>query len=158
MKLNFLEKFLGSGFYTGYIPFASGSFGSLAGLLIYLIPGFENLFIIIPSILIFSLLGIKIGNKFELVYGKDPKECTIDEVVGMWISLLFLPKEWEFLVISFIVWRLMDIIKPFPANKLELLQGGMGIMLDDIVAGLYTAIIMNLLIYYLEPSFFFLNI
>ena len=156
--MNFLEKFLGSGFYTGYIPFASGTFGSLAALLIYLIPGFENLYIIIPFIFLFSILGIKIGNKFELVYGKDPKECTIDEVVGMWISLLLIPKRWEFLLIAFLIWRLLDIIKPFPARKMEQLPGGMGIMLDDIIAGFYTAIIMNLLIYYLEPSFFFLNI
>jgi phosphatidylglycerophosphatase A len=144
VKLNFIEKMLGSGFYTGYIPFASGTFGSLAALAIYLIPGFEKLFIIIPSILIITFWGKFIADKFEIVYGKDPKECTIDEIAGMWISLLFLPKQIYITGITFFIWRLLDIIKPFPARQSENLKGGTGIMADDIISGIYTAIIMNL--------------
>ena len=144
MKLNFLDKFLGSGFYTGYIPFASGTFGSIAGLLIYYIPGFENPLIIIPAIIIFSLYGIYAGSRFEKLYGKDPAECTIDEVVGMWISLLFLPKELWISVVVFIIWRIFDIIKPYPARQLERLKGGLGIMIDDIVSSLYVLLIVHL--------------
>ena len=144
MKLNFLDKFLGSGFYTGYIPFASGTFGSIAGLLIYYIPGFENPLIIIPAIIIFSLYGIYAGSRFEKLYGKDPAECTIDEVVGMWISLLFLPKEIWISVVVFFIWRIFDIIKPFPARRLESLKGGLGIMIDDIVSSLYVLLIVHL--------------
>ncbi|RKY93155.1 MAG: phosphatidylglycerophosphatase A, partial [Ignavibacteriae bacterium] len=76
MKLNFIDKFFGSGFYTGYAPIASGTVGSFAALLIYYIPGFENLYIILPITLIFFLYGVYIGNKFEKVYGKDPSQCT----------------------------------------------------------------------------------
>jgi phosphatidylglycerophosphatase A len=147
MKLNFIEKFLGSGFYTGYIPFISGTFGSLAALIIYYIPGFENPFILIPAIIIFTIYGIYVGNKFEDVYGKDPSECTIDEVVGMWISLLFLPKIVLISSLTFLLWRVLDIIKPFPARNFEKLKGGVGIVLDDIMSGIYTLIIVHIILF-----------
>jgi len=152
LKINFIENFLGSGFYTGYIPIASGSFASLLALLIYFIPGFENPFIHIPLILIFTIYGIFIGNKFDIKFGKDPAECTIDEVVGMWISLLFLPKSLFLSFIAFLIWRILDIIKPSPARNVEKFKGGVGIMADDIIAGTYTLIIMQLFLLILNKS------
>ncbi len=146
MKLNFFERLLGSGFYTGYIPFISGTFGSLAALIIYYIPGFENPLILIPAIIIFTFYGIYVGNKFERVYGKDPSECTIDEIVGMWISLLFLPKILLISLFTFLLWRILDIIKPFPARNFEKLEGGVGIMLDDITSGIYSLIIVHIIL------------
>ena len=148
IKLSFIEKLLGSGFYTGYIPFASGTFGTLAALIIYLIPGFENPFVIVPAIIIFFIYGIYVGNKFENVYGKDPSECTIDEFVGTWISYLLLPKTIGIIIITFFLWRALDIFKPYPARKLEKLNGGLGIMIDDVVSGFYTLIIMHLVVYF----------
>jgi phosphatidylglycerophosphatase A len=149
VKLTFIEKLLGSGFYTGYFPIASGTFGTLAALLIYLIPGFENPLIIISAIVVFFIYGVYVGNKFEIEYGKDPSECTIDEVVGTWISYLLLPKAIGIIVITFFLWRVLDIVKPYPARKLENLSGGMGIMIDDVVSGFYTLIIMHLMVYFL---------
>jgi phosphatidylglycerophosphatase A len=145
-ELKFFEKILGSGFYTGYIPFASGTFGSFAGLLIYYIPGFEKPVVIIPIIIIFIIYGIFVGSRFEKIYGKDPSECTIDEITGMWISLLFLPKIWWLSLIVFLLWRISDILKPFPAKKLEGLKGGLGIMIDDVISSLYVLIIVQLYI------------
>ena len=149
MRINFFEKFIGSGFYTGYSPVASGTVGSAAAIIIYMIPGFEQLFIIIPATIIFAVFGIYVGTKFETVYGKDPSQCTVDEVVGTWISLVALPK--TLLVISgaFFLWRILDIIKPSPARNLERLNGGLGIMMDDVVSGLYTLLIMHLVVYLL---------
>lgn len=147
MKINTVEKAVGSGLYTGYIPFASGTFGSMIGLLIYAIPGFEKTFIIIPAIIIFLFWGISIGNKFDKKYGKDPGECTIDEVVGMWISLLFLPKTILIAIAAFIIWRIFDIVKPWPARQLEDLNGGLGIMIDDVVAGFYSMLFLHLILY-----------
>lgn len=146
MKINFIEKLLGSGFYTGYIPIASGTWGSLAGLIIYLFPGFENPSLMIFMISLFILIGVPIATKFEKLYGKDPKECTIDEVVGMWITLLFIPKKIWWIVLAFLIWRALDILKPFPARKLEEIKGGWGIMLDDIAAGIYSFILVQLVI------------
>lgn len=147
MKLNFFEKLIGSGFYTGYIPFASGTWGSLAALIIYLIPGFEKPIVIIPAIIIFIILGIFTGNKFDVIYGKDPAECTVDEVVGMWISLLFLPKTFLVVTAAFFMWRAFDIIKPSPARQAENLPGGLGIMMDDIIAGLYSLLLLHLILF-----------
>ncbi len=144
MKINFFENILGSGFFTGYIPLASGTFGSLAALLIYWMPGFEKPFVLIPSIILFAVYGIFIGGKFEKKFGKDPSECTIDEVVGMWISLLLLPKTLIISLSAFLIWRALDIIKPYPARKLEELKGGWGIMMDDVAASIYSLIIMQI--------------
>jgi phosphatidylglycerophosphatase A len=149
LKINFFEKFIGSGFFTGYFPVASGTVGSLAAVLIYIIPGFEQLIIIIPAIIIFLVYGIFLGNKFEAEYGKDPAQCTVDEVVGTWISLVALPKTIGFIVAAFLIWRVLDIIKPPPARNLEKLKGGLGIMIDDVVSGIYTLIIMHLIVYLL---------
>lgn len=147
LKINFFEKFIGSGFYTGYVPVASGTFGSAAAMIIYLIPGFENLFIIVPLTIIFAIYGIYVGTKFEKVYGKDPSQCTIDEVVGTWISLIALPKTILVVTGAFFLWRLLDIIKPPPARNLERLKGGLGIVIDDVVSGMYTLFIMHLVVY-----------
>lgn len=126
---------------------ASGTWGSLAALIIYLIPGFEKPAVIIPAIIVFTLLGVIIGNKFDVVYGKDPAECTVDEVVGMWISLLFLPKTFLVVTLAFFSWRAFDIIKPPPARQLESLKGGVGIMIDDIVAGFYSLLLLHLILF-----------
>lgn len=149
MKINKIEKFIGSGFFSGFLPFAPGTFGSLVALLIYLIPGFENPFIMLLSISIFTVWGIRIGNVFEKVYGKDPSSCVIDEFVGTWISLLLIPKNILFIAIAFVIWRVLDIVKIYPANKIEKLSGGYGIMLDDIISGIYTLILIHLIINFL---------
>jgi len=149
VKINILFKISGSFFFTGYIPYASGTFGSLLALLFFLIPGFENPYILVPLILIFSFYGIYVGTLFEKKYGKDPAECTIDEAVGMWISLLFLPKNLILIGLTFLLWRVFDIIKPFPAKQSEAIPGGTGIMLDDIIAAIYVCIIMNISNHYL---------
>ena len=143
MNLNPIEKFLGTGFFTGYIPFAPGTFGSLAALFIYLIPGFGNPTVILLLISLFTVIGIPLGSKFEKIYGKDPSLFTLDEMVGTWISLIFLPKNIIYISSVFILWRLLDIIKPFPARQSEKLKGGWGIMLDDIISGFYTLIIIQ---------------
>lgn len=151
MKINFIDKFLGSGFFTGYIPFASGTFGSLAALIIYIaIPGFENAYVIIPLIFLSTIYGIYVGSKFEKVYGKDPAECTIDEVIGMWISLIYLPKSFAIYVTAFFIWRIIDIIKIFPIRKLEKLDGGLGIVADDVLGGIYSLIIIHLILYLIK--------
>ena len=146
-QINLFEKIVGSGFYTGYIPVASGTFGSLVAIVIYLIPGFEQLQIILPSIVILFVYGVFVSSKFEKLYGKDPSQCTVDEVVGTWIALIALPKTAYIISTSFLVWRALDIIKPFPARSSEKLPGGWGIMIDDVISGFYSLIIVQLVVY-----------
>jgi len=146
MKLTLIEKALGSTLFSGYIPFASGTFSSAVAFAFYWIPGFEKPVVLISLILVFTIAGVFIGNRFEKVYGKDPSQCTIDETIGMWISLLFLPKQIIITGIAFLLWRLLDIVKPFPARQAEKLNGGIGIIADDIISAIYTALIMNFII------------
>ena len=80
----------------------------------------------------------------EQRYGHDPAEVTIDEVVGMWISLVLLPKKILIVITAFFAFRFFDIIKPFPARKFDNMNGGFGIMMDDVIAGIYANIILRL--------------
>ena len=146
-QINSFEKIIGSGLFTGYIPFASGTFGSLVAIFIYWIPGFEQLHIILPAIVILFIYGVYVSFKFEKVYGKDPSQCTVDEVVGTWIALIAIPKSILLTLTSFFIWRALDIIKPFPARSSEKLPGGWGIMIDDVISGFYSLIIVHLIVY-----------
>jgi len=139
-----LKIFIGSGFYSGYFPKIPGTMGSFGALLIFLIPGFEKPIIIIPMIVFSILISVYLGNYFEMKYGKDPAIFTLDEYVGTWIAFLFLPKTMLIITIGFILWRVLDIIKPYPANKLEAIKGGWGIVLDDVISGMYSLIIMHI--------------
>lgn len=143
-KINHIEKLIGSGFYTGYFAKATGTFASLLAALLYLIPGFENPSLLITLISFFIIIGVDIAKKFERIYGSDPKEFTLDEIIGTWISFLFLPKKIWFIVIAFILWRIMDILKPFPIKKSEGLKNGWGVIMDDVLAGFFTFIIVQL--------------
>ena len=145
--INWFERIIGSGVFTGFIPFASGTFGSLIAIIIYYIPGFENIYIILPAIIIGFFYGVYVSAKFENLYGTDPSECTIDEVIGTWIALLLLPKTILITLTSFLVWRILDIVKPYPANISEKLPGGWGIMLDDVISAFYSLITVHIIIY-----------
>jgi phosphatidylglycerophosphatase A len=147
-QINLFEKIVGSALFTGYIPFASGTFGSLVAIVIYFIPGFEKLFVIIPAIIILFIYGVYVSFKFENIYGKDPGECTVDEVVGTWVALVALPKTILISLTSFLIWRALDIIKPFPAKTSENLKGGWGIMIDDVISGIYTLIIVQVIVHF----------
>ncbi len=147
MKLNLIERIIGSGFFTGYAPIASGTVASIVALLFFVIPGFENPALLILVISVSIIIGKNIADKFETIYGKDPAQFTLDEFIGMWISLLFVPKKIWFLIPAFVIWRAMDIFKPFPVRKLESLKGGWGVIMDDVGAGIYTFMIMQIIIH-----------
>jgi phosphatidylglycerophosphatase A len=143
-SVGFFTKAFASGLFSGYSPVASGTVGSAVGLAIYCIPGFEHLYVILPLSLIVYVVGVRTAAAMEKVYGLDPGEVTIDEVLGMWISLVFLPKEILIAVVAFFVFRILDIIKPYPARRFDNTPGGTGIMLDDVVSGLYTNLLLQL--------------
>jgi phosphatidylglycerophosphatase A len=147
VKINFLEKLIGSGLYTGYLPKAPGTWGSLAAMILFLIPGFENPSLMILIISFSILISVPIAVKFESIYGEDPGQFTFDEFIGMWITLLFIPKKIWFILLAFLIWRAMDILKPFPVRKLESVKNGWGVVLDDVLAGIYSFMIIQILIY-----------
>ena len=144
MEPSLATKLFASALFSGYSPVASGTVGSAVALLFYFIPGFESITIIGPSILIVFFGGIKAGAAMEKRYGHDPAEVTIDEVLGMWISLLLLPKKIIIIIAAFFIFRFFDIIKPFPARRFDAMHGGLGIMMDDVVAGIYANIVLQI--------------
>ena len=149
MKINLFDKIVGTGFFTGFSPVASGTVGSIVAYAVYLIPGLNTYEFLLPAIILSFIYGIFIGTKFEKVYGKDPSVFTLDEFTGSWIALLALPDNFYWLIANFFLWRILDIFKPYPANRLEKLHGGWGIMLDDVVSGFYAALILILIKYYI---------
>ena len=95
----------------------------------------------ILATMILFFLGVFAGSRAERIWRiKDPQPVVIDEIVGMWISLLLIPPETIYILAAFVLFRLFDVIKPFPARQAELLPGGWGIMLDDLFAGIYANI------------------
>ena len=129
-------------FGAGYSPVAPGTVGSLvAAVAIWLLP-FTTVRLAV-TLLVVTLIGIWAGSRVERVLGrKDPGVIVIDEVAGMLLSILLLPRTIPVLVTAFLVFRLFDIWKPFPARESQALTGGMGVMVDDLIAGLYTLILV----------------
>jgi phosphatidylglycerophosphatase A len=116
---------------------ASGTVGSLVTLIaLWLIP--FTTFALLVTLAIVTLVGIWAGSRVErAIDAKDPGIIVIDEVAGMLVSVLFLPRTIPVLVTAFLLFRLFDIWKPFPARQLQELHGGLGVMLDDLIAGAY---------------------
>ena len=140
-----IVKAFASGLFSGYSPVASGTVGSLVGLAIYYIPGFEQPYYIMPACVIVFLAGIKASDIMEGRYGHDPAEVTIDEVLGMWFTLFLLPKSLVVAIPGFFVFRVLDIVKPFPARKFDEARGGFGIMMDDVICAFYSNLILQII-------------
>lgn len=129
----------------GYLP-ASGTFASAAGLLLYyFIRG--NPLLYAGSVLVLIIAGFWLSAEAEKITGsKDPGCVVVDEVAGMLLALAFLPCDLRLAVLGFVVFRILDVFKPYPADKLQELPGGLGVMGDDIIAGLYTNVILQLVL------------
>jgi phosphatidylglycerophosphatase A len=136
---------------VGYLPLAPGTFGSLVGVGIFWLLVRANLAVIVIAILAVTFAGIWAGSRVEQVSGrKDPGKVVVDEVAGQMIALLplALSARWStgLVILSFILFRFFDIVKPYPANRLQELDGGMGIMFVDLVAGVYGAVVVLIVV------------
>jgi phosphatidylglycerophosphatase A len=127
---------------AGYSPVASGTVGSfVTAVAIWLLP-LTPLRIGIALIVV-VLVGMWAGSRVERVLGrKDPGVIVIDEVAGMLLSMIMLPRTLPVLITAFLLFRLFDIWKPFPARESQALTGGVGVMVDDLIAGLYTLVLV----------------
>ncbi len=150
---------IGSGLFTGHIPFASGTFGSMVGLGIYILYGSAEYYVLAILIAVFFCLGIFVAEIMRKRYGEDPPQVVIDEIVGQWLTYLvgslffdffFKAKSFDptfmfaskvaFGVIGFLIFRFFDIIKLQPAKYFDEKDSGFGIMMDDVIAGVYAGI------------------
>ncbi len=131
-------------FGAGYFPVASGTVGSLVtAVAIWLLPLTRPR--IVVALAVVTVLGVWAGSRVERALGrKDPGVIVIDEVAGMLLSVVLLPLPLSIpvLVTAFLLFRLFDIWKPFPARESQALTGGMGVMVDDLIAGLYTLVLV----------------
>jgi phosphatidylglycerophosphatase A len=141
---------IGSGVYSGYFPIFPGTAGSAAGVVLYLILvslgvlGFGHSSGWIISVAVLFVVGVASAHRCEILFGPDNKRIVVDEVWGMLISLYALPVTWTWILAGFVIFRLFDIVKPFPARRAEKMGGGLAIMLDDGIAGAYTALVLHL--------------
>jgi phosphatidylglycerophosphatase A len=141
---------------VGYLPLAPGTWGSLVGVgiflvLVWAIPAKGLVAVVLVAIVAVTWVGIWAATRTEQLSGrKDPGKVVVDEVAGQFIALfpLTLFPHWSTLavIVSFILFRFFDIVKPYPANRLQELSGGAGVMLDDLVAGVYGAVLVSILL------------
>ncbi|HWR01709.1 MAG TPA: phosphatidylglycerophosphatase A [Chlorobaculum sp.] len=131
-----IAKTVGSVLGIGFLPYAPGTFASLfAALLFFFIPASQNLQFLLPAIALSIVLGVWSGGEMEKEYGQDPSSAVIDELAGQWIALVALPGRPLVVLSAFILFRVFDILKPGPVDRMQQLPGGWGIMADDVLAG-----------------------
>jgi phosphatidylglycerophosphatase A len=140
--------------YLGYAPIAPGTFGSAAGLaLFFAIRATGSVTVEIAVIVALFAIGIWSGTVAEHHFGGiDPGPVVLDEVVGMLITLALLPVNVTGAVVGFLVFRLLDVVKPWPSARFEKLPGGLGVMADDGMAAVYGNLVMRGLIAFLPEG------
>ncbi len=156
-----LKEFLFTAFYAGYSPVAPGTAGSLVGMAIYfaeyLVFGEISWVANCAAVAILIYPCILLAGAGERFFGKkDPPQVVIDEVVGYWISVLFYPFNLKIALSAFVIFRILDVVKPWPAGRLQRLNGGLGIMIDDCAVAVYTNLI--LLVSVLVLKYFNINV
>ena len=139
---------------AGYSPFAPGTMGALVGILILFLIKWQQPELqyftwgLLLATIIFTLLGVWSTNELAPEWGKDPSKVVVDELIGVWIAVLWIPIESQWLILGFIIFRFFDILKPLGIRRLENIKGGWGVMLDDVGAGIYANIVLQIIVYF----------
>lgn len=144
-----LAVFIATVGYAGYFPIAPGTLGSLAGLLVYLLVWWSGSLVVeVGLIAVLFAVGVWAGTTAERFFGGiDPGPVVIDEVVGMLITLAFIPVDISGALLGFVLFRIFDVTKPFPAGRFERLHGGLGVMADDAMAAVYANITLRIVLW-----------
>jgi phosphatidylglycerophosphatase A len=152
-----MDKQIATFFGIGYTPIAPGTAGALAGgVLFYLIifilnkiglSFYSTQWIMTLLTVVVLLVSVKAIKNLNRVWQHDAQQIVIDEVVGVWIAMLFIPVSWLNYLIAFVLFRIFDITKPFLIKKIDRLKSSWSVLLDDVVAGLYANLVLQLIIY-----------
>ncbi len=150
--MNFKQKavmFLATGCFVGHISLAPGTLGSILGLPFCFFLTKIDLSVAVVATIVLIFLAVWIAQEAEnILQQKDPSIIVIDEIAGLVVTLLGLPFNFIFVAAGFLVFRLLDIFKPFPIRLLEKkLPGGFGIVMDDVAAGICSNLILRMVIY-----------
>lgn len=147
-KPPFLPMLIGTGFGSGFSPVAPGTAGALLAFgvwyaLSFLVSASVLLWLTVVLTLVFTVAGVWAANRLEQAWGEDPSRVVVDEMVGCWITLLAAPAGhlWYGLA-AFGLFRLFDIWKPLGIRRMENLPGGIGVMMDDVLSGVYGFIVL----------------
>ena len=133
-----------TGFGSGYSPFAPGTAGSALGLVLFWPLAGRPPAQVLAATAVLVLISIVAAHHAARRLGKkDPGVVVVDEVVGQWVSLLLLPFTFGTAMAGFFLFRLLDVVKPWPARDLERLPGGLGIVADDLMAGVYANLLLR---------------
>jgi len=143
-----LLTFVTSGFGLGFLPIAPGSFGALLGIPIFLLTWNFSWWLQTVLFLLFFLIAVGLSEREERISQiHDPSYAVLDEVLGMWVTLLFLWRtDWAVIFVGFLLFRAFDVIKFFPLNLFEGFRGGMGIVMDDLAAGMLANLALRLIV------------
>ena len=144
----FFHKLISTSLGIGYIGKGAGTVAAAACCICWYL-AWAGGYQLIPPLLITLLIiviGIWSGNVVETIWGKDHNRVVIDEVAGMCISLLFLPVTWQYVLAALVLFRFFDIAKPLFIRRLEALPGGWGVMFDDILAGIYANLLLQVVL------------
>ena len=137
---------LASGFGAGYSPVAPGTVGTLVAIPIYLVLSRIPFPIYELTLLTFFFLASWISNRAENYWGrKDHPRIVIDEILGFLVTMLWVPRTVLLIILGFFLFRFFDIVKPPPARLAEKVKGGYGVVLDDVLAGVYANIVLQLI-------------
>jgi phosphatidylglycerophosphatase A len=137
--------------YCGYSPIAPGTVGSAAGLVVYALVWWTRSPVVEVGLIVgLFAAGVWAGTTAERYFGGiDPGPVVIDEVVGMLITLAFIRPGWAAACAGFVLFRVFDVLKPYPAGEFERLHGGLGVMADDAMAAVYANVSLRILIWLL---------
>jgi phosphatidylglycerophosphatase A len=142
--------FIAQGAYSGRSPFAPGTAGTVVGVLLYLLLMGLSAPVYGAACLIVIVLGTWAAGRADALFGtKDNRTIVIDEIAGYLVSMLLVPATWQYMTAAFFLFRFFDILKPFPLRRLERLPGGPGVMLDDIGAGIYSNIVLQVAVHFM---------
>jgi phosphatidylglycerophosphatase A len=131
-------------FGAGFSPIAPGTAGSLVGLALFWPLQWAGVWVQLAATAVLYFAGVAASARLARRLGrKDPGAAVVDEVVGMWVSLLFLPFTPATAAAGFVLFRVLDVFKPYPARQFEALPGGWGIMTDDVMAGIYANLLLR---------------
>ena len=143
-----LIKLLATGFGSGLVPFAPGTFGTLVGVVICFLCLPLPWVLRLLTVLALSALSIYVAQQAEKIYHKkDDQRIVIDEIIGFQITMLPVAISVLHLCVGFVLFRVFDILKPFPIGNLQRLPGGWGVVIDDVAAGIYAGVILFALNY-----------
>jgi phosphatidylglycerophosphatase A len=142
-----LAVFVATGAYSGYFPIAPGTAGSLVGLVLFVaLRAAGGPVVEATGLGILCVAGVWASTAAERHFGReDPGPVVIDEIVGMLVTLVFVPVSIVGALAGFVAFRILDVVKPWPANRLEHLGGGLGIVADDVMAGVYAHVVVRVL-------------